>query len=287
MEELNEQNYVFQTDSKIVQEVYHTKSNYLIDYNPKGNKKYCAIYFCSNDIYYPNTEEILKKRIVEKDFYEWYNSRITKAYKHLFIRDIFKQWYLGGINSQINTPEKLLDFLRKETFGYHLITIGSSAGAYAAILYGSILQAEKVIAFNPHCELNSLLKRSSEQINPLLFRLKDSDRNKYFDITSFINKNIDIFYFYSNKSQWDIEQNLFLRNKNIKGILQIPFSSRHHGIPFLKVALPIVLNLETKELKKYTKHIQNPLLFTIKMVGIKKTLVGFWQQIYQSYRKRH
>ena len=202
------------------------------------------------------------------------------------VRTLLESYAIEKLGVNV-AKEKLLEFLQKETFGYHIITVGSSAGAYAAILYGSILQAEKVIAFNPQFELSSLLERSSEQINPLLFRLKNSDRNRYFDITSFINKNIDIFYFYSNKSQWDIEQNHFLRNKNIKSIHQIPFSSKHHGIPFLKVALPIVLNLETKELKKYTKHIQNPLLFTIKMVGITKTLVGFWQQIYQSYRKRH
>ena len=166
MEIANQSCFVFQTDSKIVQDVYRNQPNYLIEYNTQcTNKDYCAVYFCSNDIYYPNTEEIFKKRIIEKNFFEWYGSRIKKAYKHIFIRDVFKQWYLAGINSNINTPEKLIEFLRKETEGYHTVMLGSSAGAYAAILYGSLLQTKKVIAFNPQYELKSFLNFGSITIS--------------------------------------------------------------------------------------------------------------------------
>lgn len=64
--------YVFQTDSEIVRQVYETQDNYLIEYDEIGQKNWCAIYFCSNDIYYPNTEDIFRKRIIEKNFFEWY-----------------------------------------------------------------------------------------------------------------------------------------------------------------------------------------------------------------------
>ena len=127
METLSSTCYVFQTDSEIVNKVYQKQNNYLIEFDEKGDKEWCAVYFCSNDIYYPNTEEIFRKRIIEKNFFEWYHSRITKASKHIFIRDIFKQWYLAGINQNINTPEKLIEFLKKETEGYKVVTIGSSA----------------------------------------------------------------------------------------------------------------------------------------------------------------
>lgn len=286
MEIANQSCFVFQTDSKIVQDVYRNQPNYLIEYNTQcTNKDYCAVYFCSNDIYYPNTEEIFKKRIIEKNFFEWYGSRIKKAYKHIFIRDVFKQWYLAGINSNINTPEKLIEFLRKETEGYHTVMLGSSAGAYAAILYGSLLQTKKVIAFNPQYELKSLLNRSSEKINPLVFRLEKSGKNKYFDIIPFLNPHTDIYYFYSNGSQWDIEQHKHIAD--LKGIYQLPFKSAHHGIPFLKIALPVVLNLKDERLKKMQNHVQHPILFTIKMVGIWKTILGIITQIYKAYQKRH
>lgn len=285
MEITNHTITVFQCDADIVKQI-RKQDNYLIRYSDDcPGKEYCAIYFSSNDIYFPNTETVFQKRIVEKDFYEWYGSRIQKAHKHIFVRDIFKQWYLAGINEKINTPELLNDFLRQETEGYKIIAVGSSAGAYAAILHGSLLGAERVIAFNPQFEINSLLERSQEAINPLVFRLKETNTRKYYDIVPFVNDSVDIFYFYSNQSSWDMEQ--CRHSEKLKEIHRISFSTAHHGIPFLKVALHKVLNLEKNDLEHYAKKVQSPFIFTVKTVGIKKAVSGFLKQLYEAYKKRH
>lgn len=283
MEEINKTCYVFQVDSHIVQQVYAKQDNFLIEYDDKGDQGWCAIYFCSNDIYYPNTEDIFRKRIVEKNFFEWYHSRINRASKHIFIRDIFKQWYLKGINTKINTPEKLIDFLRKETKGYNIVTIGSSAGGYAAILHGSLLNAKYVLAFNPQFEIKSLLKSTTEKVNPILFRYSDTI-GKYLDIVRYMNTTTKILYFNSNKSKWDVEQNLYIGNK--PNIYNIKFNSSHHGIPFLKVALPVVLNLSVEKLEQLSNVIHNPIWFTYQMVGLVNTVVGFYKQLYSAYKKR-
>ena len=276
---------VFQCDADIVKQI-RKQDNYLIRYSDDcPGKEYCAIYFSSNDIYFPNTETVFQKRIVEKDFYEWYGTRIQKAHKHIFVRDIFKQWYLAGINEKINTPELLNDFLRQETEGYKIIAVGSSAGAYAAILHGSLLGAERVIAFNPQFEINSLLERSQEAINPLVFRLKETNTRKYYDIVPFVNDSVDIFYFYSNQSSWDMEQ--CRHSEKLKEIRRISFSTAHHGIPFLKVALHKVLNLEKNDLEHYAKKVQSPFIFTVKTVCINKAVSGFLKQLYEAYKKRH
>ncbi|MFR9557720.1 MAG: hypothetical protein SNJ35_09160 [Rikenellaceae bacterium] len=276
---------VFQVDSDIVQSVYKDQDNYLIEYDDCCvDRGCCAIYFCSNDIYFPNTEEVFRKRIIEKNFFEWYGSRIKRAYKHIFVRDIFKQWYLGGINSEINTPESLVALLQKETDGYKVTTVGSSAGGYAAILYGSQIGAERAIVFNPQFELNTLFDRSGESVNPLLYRFRNSDKSKYFDIVPFINSNMPIYYIFSDDSQWDISQRQYIGQR--EGVYDIPFNSSHHGIPFLKVALSTVLNLGDRELSKLSKKRHHPIFFTIKMVGIIKTVDGFVKQLYTAYRKR-
>lgn len=283
MEKIVKTCFVFQTDSDIVNQVYKKNDNYIIEYNEIGDKNYCAIYYSSNDIYYPNNEEIFRKRIVDKNFYEWYNTRIEKAYKHIFVRDVFKQWYLCGINSKIDSQQKLFEFLKKETNGYKIINVGSSAGGYAAILYGSLLKAERVLAFNPQFEINSLLHRSTEAINPLVFRLNNI-RSNYFDIKNIDFNNTIVFYFISCKSKWDIEQNSHIGEK--ENLYKISFSTSHHGIPFLKVALSKVINLNKKELISFSKINHNPFVFTIKMVGLIKTLNGFISQVYKAYKKR-
>lgn len=132
-------NYSFQVDSEIVKEAYQNQDNYLIEYSEEVPKDYCIIYFSSNDIYYPNTGIAFQEQLLSKNRFEWYKTRVNIGYKHIFIRDIQKQWYLGGINSQIDTPEKLFDFLKDETAGYRVIALGSSAGGFAAIIYGQLL----------------------------------------------------------------------------------------------------------------------------------------------------
>ena len=276
----------FQVDASIVQDMRNTRDNFQVLYDEQcPTKDYCAIYFSSNDIYYPNTEEIFRKRIIEQDAYEWYGTRIHKAYKHIFLRDIYKQWYLKGINNNIETPEKLLGWLSAETNGYKVIALGSSAGGYAAMLYGSQLQAERILAFNPQFELNSLFERSDEAKNPILYRLKETEDCKYLDITQWIRSApSNLFYFYSSKSPWDVEQHQHIQD--VEGIHRIGFSTSHHGIPFLKVALPKVLNMATQDLYKLESQTNNPITFTIQMVGLKGAFIGLFKQFIAAKLRR-
>jgi hypothetical protein len=277
--------FVFQVDSEIVQKIYKENDNYLISYNKDCvDKDTCAIYFSSNDIYFPNSEEMFKKRIIDKNFFEWYGTRFKKAYKHILLRDVYKQWYLSGINKEINSPESVLDFLIKETQSYEVITIGSSAGGYAAILYGSLLNAKKALVFNAQFDISTQLNTSSSDIDPLIFRYRDSPVAEYYDIKPFINKNLEVFYFLSQESEWDFEQ--YQHVKDVKNINVISFSTKHHGIPFLKSALNKVINLENHQLKKIVNSKNNPILFTIRMIGLVKTIKGAYNQLVAKYKKR-
>lgn len=277
----------FQADSNIVWNVYQNNLNYKIEYDEKyDNRNYCAVYFCSNDIYFPNDEAIFRKRIIEKDFYEWYGSRVEKAYKHIFLRDIFKQWYLAGININIDSPEKLLDFLKKETEGMKVITIGSSAGGYAAILYGIQLGAERILAFNAQFELESTLLQINERIYPLVYRLQATERRKYYDLKQVIDLNSsNIYYFHSALSPWDIKERKHIADCSNIHILS--FKTKHHGIPFLKVALKKVLNLDNEQLNKYAVGVNHPICFTVRIVGVVRTVKGFINQAYKAYKKRY
>jgi hypothetical protein len=258
---------VFQVDSKEVEQIYDNSKNYLIEYSSEksNNENYCIIYFSSNDIYYPNNERAFINQIAIKNKFEWYNTRISKGVKHIFVRDIKKQWYLTGINKEINNIDKLFQFLKIETEGYKVITLGSSAGGYAAVLLGSMLKADRIFTFNGQFRLDDLLESTSEAINPILFRERNnSEINKYFSLRAFIQNPKNIYYFYSKDSLWDTDQFNHISTFEIQFI---PFKSNRHGIPFLKSSLKAVINLSDEELSNFVDKMNIPIIFSIEIEG--------------------
>ena len=105
------------------------------------------------------------------------------------------------------------------------------------------------------------------------------------NILNDIDSDTPIYYIYSDKSKWDVEQHEY--TKGVRNVKCIEFNSSRHGIPFLKVALSKFINLEIDQLNELTRKVQYPLLFTIKFVGIYKTISGLVSQAYKAYKKRH
>jgi hypothetical protein len=263
----------FQVDSEIIKNYLLNNNNYLIEFNPSIAKEYCIVYFSSNDLYYPNSEIEFKKTIIAKNRYEWYENRVDKGHKHIFIRDIQKQWYLGGINSEINTPTKLYEFLLNETHGYKTIFVGSSAGGFASVIFGQLLQAEQIFSFNGQFEIFSLIKKSNETIDPLILRNQNNlELIKYYDTLNFIKNTSSIFYVHSLNSPWDIEQK---KHINSLPINIINFNTDNHGLPFYRFNLRFVLNLSVIELKGMTKNIYSPFLFSVKLIGLTSTVINY------------
>ncbi len=139
-----------------IQRAYKENTNYLVrSIGSAENTAY--IYFSSNGLYFPDTLEEIE-RTFACDYYEW--GRIAshrevqkKASQNIFVRDVYKSWYVFGVNEEINTQEKLATVLKELTQGKRVITIGVSAGAYAAVLFGTMLNAERIIAFSPQIDL--------------------------------------------------------------------------------------------------------------------------------------
>ena len=135
---------IWDNPDELVWEAYNRDNIVVKDY---GNSDRCYIFCASNDLFYPDEREVFRKVIIEKDRFEW--SRISSsdqivknAGRVILIRDIFKQWYVTGINSRINTMDKLIEHLRKLCKGYKVVTVGSSAGGYAAAVIAAMLNGE-------------------------------------------------------------------------------------------------------------------------------------------------
>ncbi|MFD2934153.1 hypothetical protein [Spirosoma flavum] len=264
---------IFQADSLIVNDHYRDNPNYLIEYDESSTNEYCIIYFSSNDLYYPNSDIAFSETIVKKNRFEWYGNRINYGHKHIFFRDIKKQWYLTGVNNTLNSPMEMAEFIRSESIGYKLILVGSSAGGFISVILGQLLDAERIYTFNGQFEILSLSNKSDSQIvNPILYRNKsNSILLPYYDTFNFILKPSSIYYFQSCNSDWDKVQYSHI---NGAAINKISFKTSNHGIPFLKSNMSVVLNLSIKELRKMSGSTSHPLFFSIKMVGLFRTLEG-------------
>ncbi|MBX9726640.1 MAG: hypothetical protein K2X09_05185, partial [Rickettsiales bacterium] len=125
----------------------------------------------------------------------------------LLVRDSSQLWYLNGIPGVadgVDATATALAHMIEALKPSHVITIGQSMGAYAAILYGALLKVDKVIAFGPlSCFDNHIWKhigdtRWQAQLDALLAR--NADVRPYHDLATWLPTlgegvpHIDLFY---------------------------------------------------------------------------------------------
>ena len=268
---------IWNHDEQIAIEQYK-KDNYLIHtYAPKG---VCVIFCSSNNIWFPNTEEAFKQCLIDKNRFEWTNFHLSNVGKEIFIRDIYKSWYVIGINTTVDSIDKLVDFLKKETYGYKIILIGSSAGGYIASLLGTLLEAEYVIAFSAQFDLRN---QWTNAVNPFLRKFEnDYEKSRYYDLVPILmNSNTPIYYIVPIKSDQDNYQ--YNHVKSLSCISPIVFKSKHHGIVILKGNLQHFLSLSQQELEKLYEKNKNRMIssicFSLQLDGVIGTFFSSIKQM--------
>jgi hypothetical protein len=146
---------------------------------------------------------VFSARKCEMGKFTFYNQVIDFPANIIFINDYSTNWYLSGTSEFkdvlgfIKTLTTYINKLKKNNS--KIYTLGSSMGAYAALLYGSIIQADKILAFGPESELCIPLGRSIESLNN---RYKEGEQSildlEYKDSATItiISGNNDIVDFY-------------------------------------------------------------------------------------------
>ena len=84
--------------------------------------------------------------------FEFRNSLSTKSINSIFIRDLSHQWYLNELTDIGNGVNEIRHFLNNQIIRMNpaqIIFIGTSAGGFAALLYGTLLKVNKIIVFSP------------------------------------------------------------------------------------------------------------------------------------------
>ena len=70
----------------------------------------------------------------------------------LFLRDTSQSWYLMGVPGVSGSVGETVNFIRAEiqaTGATSVVCLGSSMGAFAAILHGTLLRANRCVCFGP------------------------------------------------------------------------------------------------------------------------------------------
>ena len=88
--------------------------------------------------------------------------------KHFYL-DTHSVWYHKGIEGISTTISETVTYLYKQIQNFTEVTfIGSSAGGYAAILFGSLLGIQTVIAFKPQTRLARGLDKNYCDVKPYM-----------------------------------------------------------------------------------------------------------------------
>ncbi|HPF29263.1 MAG TPA: hypothetical protein PLZ77_04050 [Lachnospiraceae bacterium] len=137
-------------DSSIVEEAYQGNNYQIVETGFRTNR--CIIFFSGNGLYYPNNQDVFLDVVCKRDRYEWkkvaQNKKIREYFeKIIFVRDIYKQWYIKGTGSNNSSIKAVLDLLKENTENMQLTTCGNSAGGYMATLMGSLLGASMFFLF--------------------------------------------------------------------------------------------------------------------------------------------
>lgn len=90
--------------------------------------------------------------------FEFLSSLTGQGAPGYFIKDFRQSWYhegLLGISQDMDGTEAYLRGLVARHRPERLVTLGASAGGYAAIVFGCLLGADRVAAFSPQTDVNA------------------------------------------------------------------------------------------------------------------------------------
>lgn len=268
---------------------YYALDNYkIVDnfYDTTGHN-ICLICFSGNNVYYPNNVETAENILIKSNRYEWENITSDKIVKKkyariIYVRDVWKNWYVKGINQEYDSVDKVADLLRNLTAKYDVHTVGTSSGGYAAILFGYLLNASMIYDFSGQFVLN----QNSVWWNDFIEYWGKVSDYKYYDLVRIIeSKDIPIFYFYPAKCSEDIVE--YQRIKDFSNIYSLGFDNSHHAVTMTGYNYKYVLTMEKEKLislmKKCEGGLVNRVNFFYKSANIFEATMGLllfaWHKI--------
>jgi len=254
MDLISEEPFEQNDDNNLLQSYFGQKNYKVIEYN--SNRKRCYVFFSSNGIYYPNKKGAFL-RTIYGDRYEWetlvsFSDIPQMAAKCIYVRDLRRAWYATGINSEIDSVDELTKFLLKETEGYEVVTVGVSAGGYAAALFGAKIKAQMAFAFSAQFSIYEFNKGPTSYFY-LNKYLENREVNQYYNICETIKDAIPIAYFYPEENEGDRKQAVLV--KDFSNVMSFPVVTATHGLELNNRERIRLLQMSVEEVK--TLYVKN------------------------------
>ncbi len=281
-----------QVDLAEVRRAYEELDNYQVLDRPRHRRAHgplrCVVFFSSHGIYFPNTDEQVRARIFRGDRYEWRKNVPPWADRVVFLRDVQKQWFVEGINSRVNSVDGVLALLKDQTAGYETVCVGSSAGGYAAMLFGCLLGAERVVSFSGQFSLVGITDRYPGE-NPVLERHGvDASFGRYLSLVSLLRQSrTPVFHLYPRGVPEDVEQVRLVADAS--NVFVFPFRYGGHGVPCYLVNCVDLFGMSGQRLMRLSREISrkdiSPLRFSVKVSGWRKTFPYAMEELTDKWRR--
>lgn len=273
-------------ENLILKKYYEEYDNYKV--LEVGNGDICYIFFSSNGLYFPNELECFEETIGKKDRYEWWgvghsDEIMQNAGRIIYVRDIYKQYYVKGINKNVNTIDLLCEKLKELSEGKRVITCGTSSGGYLAVIAGIYLQAECVFDFGGQWSLEDRIDR-----NYFLEKYeKDVIYSRYYNITGWAKcDKTAIFYFYSALNEEDIDQIGFLKDR--EKIYIFAMKSEEHGWLLFNNCYKALLTKSVHEIIKLCEKYKGKMIsqrrICFDLLSTKKALIEVKNDIVRNHK---
>lgn len=120
---------------------------------------------------------------------EFLKSFTSRNVNTIFVKDFQQCWYQKGLLGLSTDVRTTVEILKRQIPDnqQNICTIGTSAGGYAAILFGVLMGANKIVAFSPQTIIN---KRVFNKFKSFDSRLNDIELgNEFTDLKGLLEKN--------------------------------------------------------------------------------------------------
>ena len=161
------------------------------------------------------------------EFMNYLSSLYNDCCDLLFYKDIHQCWYHKGIEGISTSIKETADYLERkinrqpEKQYEKVIFMGTSAGGYAAILFGSLCKANYVISFKPQTILNNAINKEYSNLKNII----NPDTN-YLVFASNCDIGLHDIYHCKNIQEWKnnvkviAKKNINLKEMRDKGVIK-------------------------------------------------------------------